>query len=177
MKNLSIINRLKKINNRGNYYIKIINLRLLYEARRKTKNIRYSYLSAILHGISRDKIVADDGYLIDRNGRKTNYTEDEIILKINKEVKHGVTLEKIPNDYTKNINTKSFHMFEKILLLREFAFNHKTDEFKNVYDELSDYAHCNAMLQIVLNPYEYPLCSKKIYNLILKYVNDNIDLN
>lgn len=143
------------------YYRKIINIRLLSELRKNTtKKIKdiYSYTSAILHCIPREKIYS----LMEEE----NIIEEEVIKNI-KDL-FGITLETIPNDYFSDFSAEELSNFEKVFYYREKINN------KSLESEFSNIIHLNERLFISLNPYEFDYFSPNVYKLIDEYSsNDN----
>ena len=149
---------IERIQGNINYYIKIVNLRMLYEG--KNASDVYGYLSALLHGTPTDEITL----LLNEKGK----TEKEILLKIKE--KNNIELEPMFDNYYKNINTDELSFFEKALFLREYLDNH-TNIDKTYKKNLDDFIHLNSRLLISLNPYKYAICTPRIYNFVTDNVN------
>lgn len=154
---------IERVNNINCYYQKILNLRMLYEG--KYKNPVYGYLSGLLHALQVNDIKSKLSDL--------NYTEEEILLKIEEDL--GVKLEPCFDDYYKNINTDEFSFFEKALFYREYMKHHLNVE-KTFKPELDNYIHLNSRLYISLNPYNYIFSSPNLYINVSELINGSMNV-
>lgn len=151
---------IERIKSTTDYYQKIINLRFLYEGKRK--NDIYGYLSAIIHNTRADDIQC---FL------KANNTNEEKIIKTIKKDYPKLSRVEIPfyKDDIK-INLENYSILEKAILAREKV--KPTPNKDELLDELNEFAHINGKLKVCLNPYKYNFCTKRLYNYLKKYNNE-----
>lgn len=144
----------QRIINTNDYYIKIINLRLLYEGNQSTH--AYKYLSAILHG--------KDENTINEELSGIGTTEKRVIelIKDKHKALEKVDIPLFKNEYTPNL--KNYSIIEKAFIARTRIPNNLEKE--NLSDELNEFAHINRTLKICLNPYKYTFCTKRLYKFL-----------
>lgn len=149
-------------NNNLCYYRTIINLRILAELNKNSKEIdriTYSYLSAILHSTSKNEILQ---YLEDKN-----YSEERILTYIKE--KYNVNLIPIPDDIKQNFNYDELTNFEKIAYTREKLKKEREGSRKVksfIEKEFDDIVHLNNRYFVSLNPYKFDIFSEHIYSYI-----------
>lgn len=150
-----VLERLNMLDKEINYQT-AINLRMLFELKKKRFPLVYGYLSAIIHkcdySIIQDEIV--------KNGK----TENDILNLIAKE--SGIYYKGLSKNYLENINTFKYLDFEKLVKCRELI-NSRSSKNKVIKDELSNIIHLNDAQVYCLNPYKY--------NYFSKFVKDYID--
>jgi len=149
----------------SNYYLKIANLRTLYEG--KNNGIIYKYLSAILHCTEPSEISA----LLSEAGAM----EQDLLDRIEKDLSLKQELPKVFTDYYKRIDTNGISVFEKGLLLREFMQHHPNID-KRIKKELDEYIHLNSRLHLCLNPYSFPFCTQTIFDNISDNIKGTVDI-
>lgn len=152
-----VSNRLSTLPKEINYQT-AINLRILFELRKKKNQLVYAYLSAIIHKVDYAIIQAE----IANKGK----CEKDLVNIINNET--GFSYSLLANDYLSKINEFNYLNFEKIVKCRELL-NSRSKKDKVLKDELSNIIHMNSAHAICLNPY--------IFNYFSKYVKKYIDNN
>ena len=149
-----VLDRLKVLDQSINYQT-AINLRILFELKKRKNPILYSYLSAIIHKTSYEEIMA---LLASKGKTETDLLNDIFAVT-------SIMYSPLKSTYISDINTFTYVDFEKIVKCRELI-NYKVKKDKVVKDELSNIIHMSSSYAICLNPYKFNYFSKYVKNYI-----------
>ena len=147
----------ERIKNTDDYFMKIINLRMLYEGQHRT--IAYKYLSGIIHGANEDKIKTELDKL-----ETTEPRVIELIKEKHKELKN-VDIPLYRDEYIPDLC--NYSILEKAFIARTKISD--SLEKENLINELNEFAHINRILKVCLNPYKYTFCTRRLYKYLDGY--------
>lgn len=152
--NKCVIERLKKATGE---YQKAVLVRLIIEDEYGNHSPKYGYLSKILHGESYANIMN----WFSRKG----ITENDLLKDINIFLeKNGLSSNFLaPLSATYNvIDTTNFTDYEKCILLRELMDKEIVTSNSSIKEELNNYIHLADTLDIMINPFEFPMISRNL---------------
>lgn len=137
-------------------YQQIINLRLFLEAKGResdTERFAYSYLSALLHLRQSEDFEKGKEALAEQLTNADICSLDDWTQK-----KFGVTLPPLQTISENDIkaSTESFPLFDRLVAMRE------DEKDLSIKAEMSDIVHMNTALVYCLNPYKYPMLSRRL---------------
>lgn len=137
-------------------YQQIINLRLFLEAKGResdAERFAYSYLSALLHLRQSEDFEEEKEALA-----KQLAAADICALDDWTQGKFGITLPSLQAISESDIkaSTESFPLFDRLVAMRE------DEKDSSIKAEMSDIVHMNTALVYCLNPYKYPLLSRRL---------------
>lgn len=150
------------------YYRMIINARLLAEIKCRNNRKVYGYLSAILHGETRESLyhLLEISPLFSSGTAKER--EEEVLKVVEKKI--GISLPSIPGNCQEGFDYKNLTSFEKAIYLREEKTKSRKKGKKSEFEkELDDIVHMNNSYCISLNPYQYSTFSPHVHNEIKLY--------
>jgi len=166
IKNVPIVSFQKSVvlqfDSATNQYQAALLARYLFEEEYGKNNIKYSYLSKIIHGYSYTDI---DSWLL-----RKGVAEDTLVKAINNDLREkGVKknlLSCLNPNYNKNIDISKYSIFEKCIICRELVKKGLFSVSASISNELNNSVHLNDNFTICLNVFEFPVISRTLFDVI-----------
>lgn len=159
----SVVNRMSAATNQ---YQKAVLSRLLIEDELGTSSRKYGYLSRILHGTPYNEIMTFLG--------NVRINEGDLLNDINhflesKGASPNYLSPLLPTYNTVDIS--SFSVFEKSIIIRELINKGMMTASPFIREELNNYVHLADMLDIIVDPFEFPMISRSLSDYVLSLGN------